>query len=363
MNSLNIFLKNLDHNYFTIKSKLKISTKLIGVVKANAYGSDSFIIAKRLESLGADMIAVAYTSEGVYLKKKGINIPILVFYPQTDTLKDLYEYRLEPAIYSKLIFNKFNHIIKEKSHENYPIHIKYNTGLNRIGFLPSETNWIINSLNKSSLNLKSIYSHLSMSEEKKPSKISEKQIAVFKKIIQNFKDKKNIKPFFHLLNSSGIFNYPNLELDAVRPGISLYGYANNLTWDKELLPISSLTTRIFQIHNVKKGDSVGYNNGWFAKRNSKIGVIPIGHADGIPRSFGMQRGWFTIKNKKACIIGNVCMDIIMIDLTKINCKVGDIAILFGNNISAASIAENCKTISYELLSNISNRVPRNFFEN
>ena len=157
MNSLNIFLKNLDHNYYTIKNKLKNSTKLIGVVKANAYGSNSFSIAKRLESLGADMIAVAYSSEGVSLKKKKINIPILVFYPQLNTLEDIYKYKLEPAIYSKLIFNKFNHIIKKKSHKNYPIHIKYNTGLNRIGFLPSETNWIINSLNKSSLTIKSVY--------------------------------------------------------------------------------------------------------------------------------------------------------------------------------------------------------------
>lgn len=363
MNSLNIFLKNLDHNYFIIKSKLKNSTKLIGVVKANAYGSDSFIIAKRLESIGADMLAVAYSSEGVYLKRQGINIPILVFYPQLDTLEELYKYKLEPAIYSKQIFKKFNQIIKEKSDENYPIHIKYNTGLNRIGFLPAETNWIIKSLNKSSLTIKSVYSHLAISEEKKPNKTSEKQINLFKSIITKYSNKKNNKPFFHLLNSSGIFNYPELELDAVRPGISLYGYANNFYWDKDLLPISSLTTKIFQIHNVKKGDSVGYNNGWFAKRNSKIGVIPIGHADGIPRSFGMQKGWFTIKNQKAYIVGNVCMDIIMIDITEINCKVGDEAILFDNKISAASIAENCKTISYELLSNISNRVPRNFIEN
>ena len=363
MNSLNIFLKNLDHNFYTIKSKLKNSTKLIGVVKANAYGSDSLIIAKRLESLGIDMIAVAYTSEGIYLKKNKINIPILVFYPQLESLKELYKYRLEPAIYSKLIFKKFNELIEEKSYKKYPIHIKYNTGLNRIGFNSNETTWIIKSLNKSSLALKSVYSHLSMSEEKKPSKISEKQINVFKNIIENYQNNKNIKPFFHLLNSSGIFNYPNLELDAVRPGISLYGYANNFHWDKKLLPISSLTTKIFQIHKIKKGESVGYNKGWFAKRNSKIGVIPIGHADGIPRSFGMQKGWFTIKNKKAYIIGNVCMDIIMIDITEINCKVGDKAILFGNKISAASIAENCNTISYELLSNISNRIPRNFIEN
>jgi len=358
LNKLHLHLPHLDHNYHLIRSQLSPQTSLIGVVKAGAYGSDIIVIAKRLEHLGVDSLAVAYASEGEILREAGIKIPILVFYPQLDGLQKLLEAKLEPTIYSVPLLNELRKLVKNKKYNNYPVHIKYNTGLNRVGFAPKQVSWILDQFQGSLFELKSVYSHLAASETSKDNLLNKKQIECFLSIKEQHQANKKTTPKFHLLNSSGLFNYPEYKMDAVRCGIALHGFANQPHWDSKLMAVSTLESKISQIHQVKKGEHVGYNHAWKAARDSRIATLPIGHADGIGRHFGNQKTVVYIQDKPAPIIGNVCMDMLMIDVTEVSCQEGTIVSLFGKKQNAAHFAEKGGTISYELLSSIGPRVQR-----
>jgi len=335
---------------------------MIGVVKANAYGSAIDIIANKLVSLGIDALAVAYTNEGVALRRAGIQVPIIVFYPQFQNFKEIIEQKLEPALYSKRSWLEFIRIIKETRNSDYPIHVKYNTGLNRIGFNPNDIDWVIVKLKHSPVQLKSIYTHLGASEARRPDRKTDSQIGLFEEIILKHKKNTIEKIDFHLLNTSGIFNYPDFHLDWVRTGIGLYGFANQLDWNKKLKPIASLKTTITQIHKISKGATVGYNCGWTAPNDTKIAVIPIGHADGIARHYGNGKGWVSINGKKAPMVGNICMDMTMVEIGQIKCKEGSEVIVFGPQGRADDLAEDSGTISYELLSGLSSRILRKVVE-
>ncbi|MDA8639871.1 alanine racemase [Flavobacteriaceae bacterium] len=355
---LTINLKSLAHNYNVLRSKINGETLLIAVVKANAYGSDGVKIAKELSALGTDYFAVAYASEGINLRKAGIKKPILVFYPQKGQLKKIIEYNLEPALYSKEIIHSFLALVKKNTLNKYPVHLKCNTGLNRIGISINELNEVLNILDESSLEVKSVYSHLGASENKKPCAFTKKQIESFELIKKQILKRYKNPPKLHLLNSSGIFNYPELKYDAVRTGIALYGFANRTEWDAELKPIAKLSAPLCQIHHLNKGESVGYNQGWVATKNSIIGVIPVGHADGIGRQYGNGIGTVQINGKPASIIGNVCMDMLMIDVSAIDCKTGDEVVFFDENTTAVDFTASANTISYEILTGLNNRIKR-----
>ena len=359
---LEINLKNLEKNFNTLKSKLLSSTTIIPVIKSNGYGSDGIIIAKKLIALGVKRFAVAYTKEAIELKNAGIKKTIMIFYPNIENIELIVKNKFEPVIYSKGIFEKTEEILKKLRIQNYPVHVKFNTGLNRLGLNLSDCNLILKKNNSIYFNLISVYSHLGASENKKPCKFTEKQIAVFKKIKKTLI--KKIKPDlgFHLLNTSGVFNYPEFQFDAVRIGIGLYGNSNSKIWDFELKPVLSLKAPLIQIHNLDKGEYVGYNLGWSSNHKTKIGIIPIGHYDGINRIFGKKEVPVLINNKKTVIIGNICMDMMMVDLTEIKCCEGDIVTIFGEQISSSEIAEIAGTISYELISGISQRVNRKIIE-
>ena len=357
MNRLDIYLKHLDHNYKVLRSQLKASTQLIGVVKATAYGSETTAIAKRLVTLGVDCLAVAYTAEGILLRNAGIKCPILVFYPQKENLNALLDAQLEGVIYAKGLWNAFQEIVVYRGLKNIPIHVKYNTGLNRVGFSEQESDWVLGHLKESPFALKSVYSHLGASEDPRPSDLCDRQIERFLRIKEKHSEGNQNIPF-HLLNSSGVFNYSEYQMDAVRTGIALHGYANQEHWDKKLLSVSVLSSAISQIHQIKKGASVGYNTGWVATKSSKIAVLPIGHADGIGRHFGHHKGSVIIDNTQAPIVGNVCMDMLMVDVTGLNCSEGDRVELFGKQQQASTFAENGGSISYELLTGIGPRIPR-----
>ena len=359
MTYLNIHFDRLLHNLNFLKSKLSSKTKIIAVVKADAYGHGAIEISKVLEQNGITLIAVASGNEGKILRENGIKSNIIVFYPNVTEVSMMLNYSLEPAIYSKQILLCLIDELKTSSLNSFPLHLKFNTGLNRLGFNYNEIGWIKKTLDKTCLKIKSIYSHLSSSEEKKTSSLTNTQIKVFNKIKDQFKDI-NPKIKYHLLNSSGIFNYPHLQYDFIRTGISLYGYSNNKDWDKYLLPVADLTSKIIQIHNLKKGDSVGYNSSWIAKKKSRIAVIPLGHADGIGRYFGNSNACVWINNEKAKIVGNICMDMFMVDISKINCHEGDSVIVFDAKNSASKFSESAGTISYELLSSIGKRVNRKY---
>ena len=358
MNFIEIDLKKLEHNYYVIRSLLNPKTKMIGVVKANAYGSEVNSIAKKLVALGIDALAVAFTEEGIQLRNQGIKARILVFYPQTENFKLLISANLEPALYSKKSWRAFEKNILDQRKKNYPVHVKYNTGLNRIGFNPADSDWILNEIKKDAFKIKSVYSHLGASEENRPNEFSRKQLALFNEIMNDHKKNSKSETDFHLLNTSGIFNYPELHLDWIRCGIGLYGFANQPQWNKKLKPIGKLISTITQIHSIKSGETVGYNCGWTANENTRIAILPLGHADGIARHYGQGNGWVSIQGEKAPIVGNICMDMIMVEIKNLPCEEGDEVEIFGTVNTAEAFADQGNTISYELLSGLGKRIER-----
>ena len=363
MNSLKLHLSHLNYNYFQIQKQLNSETQIVAVVKAGAYGSALEAVAKRLEELGVDYLAVAYAEEGKVLRSYGIKIPIMVFYPQVDSLKIIIEMALEPCLYNRSLLMVFKGLLKDTNKTKYPIHIKYNTGLYRVGFSPEDTDWVISQAASNQFNLKSVYSHLAASEDKRPSQSCDQQIILFEAIKKAHSAQNSSIPKFHLLNSSGVFNYPELQYDMVRCGIAFHGFANHSKWDALLKPIAVLESRITQIHEVKKGSYVGYDHGWKATIDSKIATLPLGHADGIGRHFGHHKGSVFIHGEEAPIVGNVCMDMLMIDVTDIKCKPQDTVYFFGaTHNTAASFSKQGQSISYELLSGLGPRIKRVIIE-
>lgn len=360
---LEIDLNALKHNYEYIKSKTQTNTKILGVVKAFAYGSDAEEIALYLQGLDIDYFAVAYINEGVALRKAGITKPILVLHPQAVNFKLLIEHCLEPSIYSPKILKEFIKVALTEKQKKYPVHIKFNTGLNRLGFSINDVSYLVETLNETeSIKVKSVFSHLAASEDLNEKDYTQNQIKSFKNITTKLIPQLGYKPMLHICNTSGILNYPEAHLDMVRTGIGLYGFGNSPKENKHFKPISTLKTIISQIHSIKKGESVGYNRAYKSDHSLKTATLPIGHADGISRQYGNKKGFVIIKNKKAPIIGNVCMDMIMVDITHIDCKEGDEVLIFDSKHTAEGLAQQVNTISYELITAISSRIKRTFLK-
>ena len=369
---LEINLQSLSNNYNFLRQKIQPATKFMGVVKAFAYGSDSFAIAQKLQDLGADYLAVAYTEEGVFLRKKGIQLPIVVLHPQPIHFKEIIAHNLEPALYSKRLLTTFLESLDKQSKyqssgkikadmSGYPVHLKFNTGLNRLGFKREELTFIAETVSER-IKVNSIFSHLAATEDLSEKAFTVAQINCFKEICSDYKKLLGDMPLRHILNTSGILNYPEAQLDMVRSGIGLYGFGNDPKYNQNLQPIASLKSGISQIHTINAGDSIGYNRGYISTSKLITATIAIGHADGIGRQYGNGNGFVGIAGKKAPIIGNVCMDMIMVDITDINCKEGDVVTIFDPVFRADSLAENLNSISYELITGISQRVPRRIIE-
>lgn len=361
---LEIDLNALEHNYNYLRSKVDKDVLMMGVVKAFAYGSEAGEIAKKLSSLGIDYFAVAYTNEGINLRKEGIEKPILVLHPQSVNFDSIIEHCLEPSIYSKFVLKEFIRSAEKAGLKDYPVHIKLNTGLNRLGFNHTELESVFEILSKTeAIKIKGIFSHLAASEDWKEREFTLKQINKFRDMVRMFLDAINYKPLLHLCNTSGIINYPEATFDLVRTGIGLYGFGNDPEIDNKLKPIGTLKTIISQIHHLEEGESVGYNRAYKAPEAMKMATLPIGHADGINRQYGNERAGVFINGKYAPIIGNVCMDMMMINISGIDCEEGDEVIIFGGPQHATQFAEKGKTISYELITGISQRVKREVLSN
>lgn len=353
---LNAVRFNLD--YF--KSIIKKNTKILVVVKAFGYGSDSIEIAKTIQNNVA-YFAVAYTAEGIRLREAGIKTPILVLHPQEPNLNDLIEYNLEPNLYNRYILESFLKVSSDKNLSQYPIHLKFNTGLNRLGFNENDMDFLFSELNKNkTVTITSLFSHLAASEDPNEHEFSLQQIESFNKITANFKSKFGFLPTLHMANTSGIINYPQAHFDMVRLGIGLYGFGNDQNETAKLKNVVSLSSIISQIHHIDKDESVGYNRSFSASNKMKTATIAIGHADGIPRSLGNGKGSVKINNKTAPIIGNVCMDMLMVDVTDINCKAGDKVVIFDSQESLRNLALKANSITYEILTAISQRIQRSF---
>lgn len=356
---LEIDLNALRHNFDHLKSKINPSTKFLAVVKAFAYGNDALEIAKFLQELDIDYFAVAYTKEGIALREAGVLKPILVLHPQSVNFKSLIENCLEPNIYSFKILKDFISVASGQNLENYPVHIKFNTGLNRLGFWRGDIRKLSDLLLRTkNIKIKSILSHLAASEDISEDRFTRKQINSFKSIADDFTNIIGYKPIMHMCNTSGILNYPEAHFDMVRSGIGLYGFGNSEKESMLLKPIATLKTIISQIHEIEKGESVGYNRAYKSENVIRTATLPIGHADGISRIYGNGKGFVFIKGRKAPIIGNTCMDMIMVNVSDIECKEGDEVIIFGPKNSAEHLAESAGTISYELITSISQRVKR-----
>lgn len=356
---LELNMNALEHNISYFKNKLQPNTKLLGVVKAYAYGHDLVSISKVLEKNKVDYLAVAYTDEGITLREAGIQLPILVLHAQVQNYKLLTEYNLEPNIYSEYTLAAFVNFAKENKLSNYPVHIKFNTGLNRLGFSTASTTLIIETFkNNDNVKLQSIFSHLAASEDLNEIEFTKNQIEQFSSIRDKFSNVFDHKIDFHLCNTSGIINFPEAHYDMVRLGIGMYGFGNDHKETTLLKNVGSLKTIISQIHTINPGQSLGYNRAYTTKEFTKIATLPIGHADGISRELGNKKGSVIINGSVCPILGNVCMDMIMVDVTHVNCTIGDEVIIFNNQQMVNELAKNSNTISYEILTGISQRITR-----
>lgn len=332
---------------------------MMGVVKAFAYGSEAGEIAHKLANLGINYFAVAYTAEGVSLREAGIELPVLVLHPQSVNFETIIENCLEPSIYSEFVLREFIKSAEKLGQKNYPVHLKLNTGLNRLGFAARDLEKVFDYLSATeAIKVKSVFSHLAASEDWKEREFTLQQINSFRKMAYTILETLSYKPLLHLCNTSGIINYPEAAFDMVRSGIGLYGFGNDPEIDKKLKPIGTLKTIISQIHHLEEGESVGYNRAYKTAEKIKMATLPIGHADGINRQYGMERAGVFVNGKYAPIIGNVCMDMLMININGIDCEEGDEVIVFGGPQHATDFAGKGNTISYELITGISQRVKR-----
>jgi len=359
---LEINLNAISHNLNFFKSKLKPETKLMVMVKAFGYGSGGFEIAKLLEYHKVDYLGVAFADEGISLKSAGISLPIMVLNPENTSFPAIIEHNLEPEIYSIKGLRAFLKIAEQKNLQQFPVHIKLDTGMHRLGFQENDLEELIATLkNTPSIKVKSILSHMATSDDLAHHEFAKSQIALFEKLSSRIVKELSINPIRHILNTSGISNYPEAQYDMVRLGIGLYGVSNDPSETKYLENVGTLKSIISQIRTIQAGESVGYGRRFMADKETKIATIPIGYADGISRSWGNEIGYIMIKNQKANIVGSVCMDMLMVNVTDIDCLEGDAVIIFGENPNVTYIAEKLGTIPYEILTGISHRVKRVFY--
>jgi len=353
---LEVNLGAMRHNLNVFRSHLSAETMMLAMVKAQSYGTGLVDTARFLEQEGVNYLGVAYADEGVVLRKAGIQLPILVMNPEENAFEEIIDFDLEPSIYSTKILNDFIHALILKQKKNFPIHVKIDTGMNRLGFEQDDLNELISVLiTQPEVYVKSAFSHLASADERDQTKFTFEQIRTFEIMSGKLKDAVGYGFIRHLANSAAIINYHQTHFDMVRIGIGMYGLLKN---HPELENVLSLKSRISQIKNVEPGESVGYGRTFVATESIKIGIVPIGYADGLRRGLSQGKWGMIINGKKAPIIGSVCMDMCMVDLRGIDCKEHDEVEVFGDRNSIFDMAKEIYTIPYEIIAGISSRVHR-----
>jgi alanine racemase len=359
---LEINLNAISYNLNFFKSKLKPKVKIMVMVKAFGYGNGGLEIAKLLEHHKVDYLGVAFADEGISLKNGGIHLPIMVLNPENTSFAVIIQYQLEPEIYCLKGLYAFIKIAKEKKLNHFPIHIKLDTGMHRLGFEEDSLNELIATLKgNENVQIRSILSHLATSDDLKHRDFTLSQISLFERMSSRIMMELDVNPIRHILNTSGISNYPDSQFNMVRLGIGLYGVSNDPAEQKYLENVGTLKSVISQIRTIGAGESVGYGRKFMAEKPTKVATIPIGYADGISRAWGNGVGFISIKDKKAKILGSICMDMLMVDVTEIDCTEGDSVIVFGESPTVSYIAKKTNTIAYEVLTSISQRVKRVFY--
>ncbi len=359
--NLNALINNLD--YF--KRKLRPGTRIMAMVKAFSYGSGSFEIANILQYHNVNYLAVAYADEGIELRKSGIKVPIMVMNPEEQSFDDIIKHNLEPEIYSFRSLRLLEESIRRNIiPENKPvkIHIKLDTGMHRLGFMPDEIDLLIEKLSKiRSVYLSSVFSHLASSEDSADDDFTHYQVGQFKAMAEKIKAHSGHEIMMHILNSAGILRFPQYQFDMVRLGISLYGVASVKSNENDLENVSTLRSTISQIKKIKPGETVGYNRTWKAEKEMTIAIVPIGYADGLDRKLSNGKGRLYVKGKPAPFVGSICMDMCMIDITGIDAEEGEDVIVFDKEHPITLLARDLDTIPYEVLTSISRRVKRVYY--
>lgn len=365
---MEIDLSAMVHNLNYVRSRLNPGTMLMVMVKAFSYGSGTFEIANLLQFHRVNYLAVAYADEGLELRKSGITLPIMVMNPEEQSFDSMIAHGLEPEIYSfriLLLFETAARRYRQSNPQTEPVrvHIKFDTGMRRLGFEEKEINELVVRLNNSrDLRVASVFSHLAASDESEHDEYTRQQIRLFTGICETLREHIRYPFLRHILNSSGILRFPDAQMEMVRLGIGLYGIAGDEEQQKHFRNVSTLKTTISQLRQVEAGLTIGYSRKGKAEQAATIATIPIGYADGFRRSLSRGKGRLFVNGKPAPIVGNVCMDMCMIDVTGIQCKEGDDVIVFDSIETVTSFAKDMDTIPYEVLTSISPRVKRVYWQ-
>jgi len=357
--NLNALVENLNH----YRSFLRPDTKMICMVKASAYGAGAVEVAKTLQDRNVNYLAVAVADEGVQLRNEGITGNIIVMNPEMSAFHDLFQHNLEPEVYGFRLLNALIHAAEREGISNFPVHIKLDTGMHRLGFDPeNDMDALIQRLkSQHTIIPKSVFSHFVGTDGDDFNDFTIKQFETFDRASKKLQAAFGHKILRHICNTAGIERFSQYQLDMVRLGLGLYGvdpYSNAL-----LRNVSTLRTTILQIRNVRADETVGYSRRGKLSRDSRIAAIPIGYADGLNRHLGCGQGYCLVNGKKAPYVGNICMDVCMIDVTDIPCREGDDVIIFGEELPVTMLSDKLGTIPYEILTSVSTRVKRVYYQN
>ena len=356
---LEINLSACEANYGYFRSKLDKNTKLLVLVKANAYGHGAVEFASLMEDAGADYLAVAYPVEGTELRQGGIKSPIMVLTAGTDSFEEMINYGLEPGIPNLCTLKALCKVLEKRDINDFPIHIKLDTGMHRLGFMTEEIDELIEYLSVSKrVKVKSLYSHLAASDDPQHDEFTVSQAELFKTNADRLSDTLGYRPMYHILNSAGIERFPQYQFDMVRLGIGIYGVS--ALDGVRLAPAASFKCKILQIKSLKEGDgTIGYGrHGKIASEGTVIATIPVGYADGIDRHLSRGRASFMLNGHRVPTIGNVCMDMSMLDITGVPAQVGDTVTIFGEDPTISELARVLDTIPYEIITSVPRRIKR-----
>lgn len=356
---LELNLQNCLGNYRYFRSKLRRTTKLLVLVKANAYGHGAVEFALMMQNAGADYLAVALPVEGMELRQSGISLPILVLTAGTDYFDEIIDNRLEPGIPNIYTLKALVATLQSRGIEDFPIHIKLDTGMHRLGFMTSELDELIEYLRThSEVKVKSVYSHLAVAEDPSMDQFTLGQISMFESNAARIDEALGYHPMWHILNSAGIERFPRFQHDMVRLGVGIYGIS--ALPEVRLKPVASLKVKILQIKELKPEDgAIGYGqHGLIAPEGTRIATIPVGYADGIDRHLGCGNASFALNGHRVPTIGNICMDMCMVDVTGVPAEVGDTVTIFGEDPTVSELARILDTIPYEIMTSVPRRIER-----
>ena len=361
---LEINLNAIAHNLKEYQKLLSPSTKVMAMVKAFAYGSGGAEIAGILQFHKVDYLGVAYADEGVELRRAGITLPIMVMNPEESAFETIADNNLEPELYSFDLLQSFDKFLQQEGLQQYPVHIEIETGMNRLGFATNDMEKLATALQSSpSFKVQTVFSHLAASEEAEQDEFTLYQFKLFDKAAKELEDKLGYSFIKHISNSAAAIRHPQLQMDMIRLGIGLYGVDSSASESLNLQTVATLKSTVAQLKQLNKGESVSYNRRGKIEKDSMIATIRIGYADGFPRRLGNGIGKVWIKNKLAPVTGTVCMDMFMIDVTGIpGVQEGDDVIIFGSQLPVEDVAKWAETIPYEIMTGVSQRVRRVYFE-